>query len=82
MSQLQVFKLESVGPGGVMFAPLVYLALAGKLGSFVLWVAPDTPRQALKKAELVGGRDWHGYHIPIKEQFTIVSVWLSVALRK
>lgn len=82
MSQFQAFKSESVGPCRVMFAPLVYLALAGMPGSLVLWVVPDMPRQALKKAELVGGSDWHGYHIPVKEQFTIVSVWLLVALRK
>ena len=36
VSQFQVFKLESVGPCGVVFAPLVYLALAGMLESFVL----------------------------------------------
>lgn len=43
---------------------------------YVRWVVPDSPRQALKKVELVGGSDWHGYHIPIKEQFTVVYSWL------
>lgn len=48
----------------------------------MLWIVPDTSRQALRKAELVGGSDWHGCHIPIREQFPIVSVWLLVALEK
>lgn len=65
-----------------MYPSLVYPAVAGMQGSYVLWVVPDRSRQALKKAELVGDNDWHGRHIPIKEQFTIVPVWLSVTLRK
>lgn len=61
-----------------MFAPLVYLALAGMLGSFVLWWPGHA--QAGSLGGVGGGRVGRATLIPIKEQFTIVSVWLSVAL--
>lgn len=75
VSQFQNFEWES-GPYWVIYPLLVSPAIAGMKGSFVCWVVPDLSRQTLEKVELVGGYDWHGYHIPIKEQFTIVCVWL------